>query len=71
MESPVDINQPLRIDMGIALGGGEVHVAEELLDGAQIGSVLKQVGREAVPQKVRIDPFADASQLPGRGDQPP
>ena len=34
--------------MGVDLGGGDVGVAEEGLDGADVGAVGKQVGGETV-----------------------
>ena len=33
----------------------EVAMAEQYLDGAQIGSSFKKVSREAMPQSVRMD----------------
>ncbi len=46
----VDFHHPSEIDMGVALGRRERDVPEQLLDRSQIGAVLEQVGREAVPQ---------------------
>src|SRR5262245_6323693 len=41
------------VDVGVALGGAEARVAEQLLDRAQIGAARQQVGGEAVTQRVR------------------
>ena len=38
-------------------------MSEELLDDPQIGAALQQVGREAVPQRVRRDPVAEPGRL--------
>jgi len=65
MERPARVHQvvgyerwgPLQVaegatveDVGVDHGGGDVAVAEELLDGANVVAGLKQVGREGVPQ---------------------
>src|SRR5919199_5031184 len=34
----------------------QVGVAEHLLDGAEVGAALEQMGRERVAQQVRMDP---------------
>jgi hypothetical protein len=39
-------------DVGVDHGGGDVAVAEELLDGADVGAVLQQVGGEGVAEGV-------------------
>src|SRR5207253_473214 len=52
-----------RGDGGVALGGGERSVPEQLLDAAEIGPHVQQVCREAVPERVRMDVPA------GAGDQ--
>ena len=46
-------------DMGVDLGGAEVGVAEKLLDAAEVGAVVEEVGGEAVPEFVRADLEAD------------
>src|SRR5271163_2501115 len=71
MEAAVDREQALGVDMGVALGGGEVDMAEQLLDGAQVGAVLEEMGGEAVAQEVGIDAFADPGQRAGGMDQAP
>src|SRR6187551_2619715 len=35
-------------------------MSEQLLDDAQVGAALEQMGREAVPQRVRTDPLGQA-----------
>ena len=39
-------------DVGVDLGGAQVGVAKEFLDAAQVGSVVEEVGGEAVAQFV-------------------
>src|SRR4051812_2712111 len=41
--------------VGVELGGGEVGVAEHLLDRAKVGSAFQQVRGERVPQQVGMD----------------
>ena len=55
MVFPMDFAQAGCRHMGIDLGGADAGVAEELLDDAQVGSVVKQVGGEAMTQHVRGD----------------
>ena len=38
----------------VQLGRGEVGVAEHLLDAAEVGAALEQVGGEGVPEQVRV-----------------
>src|ERR1700722_20141311 len=42
--------------MSVNLRGRDVAVTEHLLNGAQVGATLKQMRREAVPQRMRADP---------------
>ncbi len=49
----VDRAQPLRRDVGVDLRGGDVGVAQERLDHAQIGASAQEVRGERVPQRVR------------------
>ena len=55
MEAVVEASQPLLVDVGVDLGGRDVGMAEHRLDRAEVGPVLEQVGREAVPQHVGRD----------------
>ena len=45
--------------VGIYLGGGDVGVAKEGLDGAEIGAVGEQVGGKAMTDDMRSDFFRD------------
>jgi hypothetical protein len=47
-------------DVGVDLRGRDVGVAEQGLDGAQVGAALEQVGGEAVAELVRRDGAGDA-----------
>lgn len=47
-------------DVGVDLGGGDVGVAEEALDGADVGAVHEEVSGEGVSEGVRGDVFGDA-----------
>src|SRR3954470_12516197 len=47
----------------IELGRRQIRVAEHLLDGAEVGAALQQVGRERVPQDVRMDAVRVESRL--------
>lgn len=51
----VDCLQVLLNQLRVDLRGGNVAVAEHLLDGAQISAVFKQMGRKAVAERVRRD----------------
>jgi len=42
-------------DVRVQLGGGEVGMAEHLLDAAQVGAALQKVGREGVAEEMRGD----------------
>ena len=53
---PVHPQQPLLRGMGIDLGGGEAHVAQEFLHGHQVCPLLKKVRREGMPEGVRRQP---------------
>src|SRR5262249_37302209 len=47
--------QPLLDDVGVNLRRGNVRVAEQSLDDAQVGAVVQKVAREGVPQHVWAD----------------
>ena len=63
MRAAVGILELRQVHVRVALRGGQLHVAEQLLDGPQVGAVLQQVRRERVPQRVRAD--AEARAAPG------
>jgi hypothetical protein len=44
----------------VDLRGGEVLVAEELLDDPQVGTAVEEMGRERMPQRVRRDALGQA-----------
>jgi hypothetical protein len=56
------VAQLVRSDAGVALGGVEMLVAEQLLDLAQVGADTQQFGGEDVPEPVRrhLLPLGDA-----------
>ena len=54
MGGVVDAAEPARVDVAVDLRGRERRVPEQLLDRPQIGSALEQMGRERVPQPVRV-----------------
>ena len=50
----VDAAQAATVDVAVDLGRRERAVPEQLLDHAEVGTALQQVGRERVPQPVRV-----------------
>lgn len=52
-------------DVGVNHGGGDVFVAEEFLDGANIIAALDEMGGEAVPECVTAGRFRNPSGLNG------
>ena len=54
MAAVVDAPQPPRIDVAVDLGRRERRVPEQLLDRAQVGAALEQVGRVGVAQPVGV-----------------
>jgi hypothetical protein len=57
MKLPMHGFKPLLIDMRIDLRGGNIGVAQHLLDDPQIGAVPEQMRRETVPEKMWINIF--------------
>ena len=53
MRRVVDLRQVLKIEMGVNLRGGDVDVAEQFLNRAQIGTRFQHVSGEGVTQHVR------------------
>ena len=51
----VDVEQPAHVEVGVALRGAELRVAEQLLNRPQVGAGAEQMGREGVPQGVWTD----------------
>jgi hypothetical protein len=52
-------------DVGVDHGGGDIPMAEELLDGADVVASIQQVGGEAVPQAVAACLFGEARRAHG------
>jgi hypothetical protein len=50
----VYLSQPWIRHMQVALRGGEAGVAKQQLHGAQVGAPIEQMGRERMPQCVRM-----------------
>src|SRR5271155_3870344 len=51
--------------MNVPRRGGEAAMAEQNLDGAQVGPGFEQMGGETVAQRVHDDVFAQAGRLAG------
>ena len=56
MRAEVQLATPTVGYVRVQLGRREVSVAEHLLDAAEVGAALEQVGRERVAQQVRVHP---------------
>ena len=55
VKTPVNLLEPLRIDVRIDLGGRDIGVTEHFLHLTQIRSTRQQVCGEAVAERVRTD----------------
>ena len=53
MRLSVNLYQVRGVDVGVALCGAELRVAEQFLDAAHIRAALQQVRGKRVPQRVR------------------
>ena len=53
METAVDVAEKTGVDVGVYLRGGDIGVAQELLQRTHVGAALEHMRREAVPQNVR------------------
>ena len=51
----MDSMEAFLVDVGVDLGGGDVGVAEEFLDDAEVGAIFEEVSGEAVAQEVWVD----------------
>src|ERR1051325_10698722 len=49
----VGFHQATEVDVRVALRGREARMAEELLDGAQVGAGAEEGGREGGPERMR------------------
>lgn len=56
----VDISQLFVRHMCVDLGGGDIGVAEEGLDGAEVGAVAQQIGGERMADSVGSNLFGNA-----------
>ena len=54
MGSVIDLAESAGVDVAVRLGRGERAVSEELLDHAQVGAALEEMGRERMPESVRV-----------------
>ena len=52
MKGPMDLSEVLSVHVGVDLGGGDVGVAQKLLNGSQVGAPFQEVGCEAVSEGV-------------------
>ena len=55
MRAVVDLRQLRSGELRVTLRGGEALVAEQLLNGAEVGAFFKQMGSEGVAQRVRVN----------------
>ena len=58
----VHLHQLADSGVGVPLGGGKRAVAEQLLDGAQVGTVGEQMGGKGVAQRMRVKVPVDVHQ---------
>src|SRR5687768_5625554 len=64
----VDVQYVTRVHMGVALGGREAGMAEQLLDGPEVGPALQQMGGKAVAEGVWAQPAGDRHLLHAMGN---
>lgn len=57
----INSGQLLMGNMGINLSGGNISMTQKLLDGAQVGAIIQQMGGKAVPEGVGMDLMGDIS----------
>ena len=50
------------VDVGVDLSGGDVLVAEHVLNHTEVGAILDEVGGERVPESVRRNLLVDAGE---------
>jgi hypothetical protein len=63
MRVAIDLEQPRDLEVSVLLRGAERAVAEELLDRAQVGALLEEMGGEGVAQGVRVHAALDRGRL--------
>ncbi len=66
----MDLFEAVGVDVGVDLGGGDVGVAEEFLDDAEVGAAGEEVGGEGVAEGVGVD-GADAGAAGEAADELP
>jgi hypothetical protein len=54
MASVIDLAQAAAVDVAVHLGCREGAVPKQLLDDAQVGAALEQMGRERMPEAMRV-----------------
>ena len=69
MGGAIDGAEARGVDVGVALGGRQAGVAQQLLDGAQIAAGAQQVGGEGMAQRMRRHAFG-AGRAGGAGRAP-
>ena len=50
------------VDVSVDLSGGDVLVAEHVLNHTEVGAILDEVGGERVPESVRRNLLVDAGE---------
>src|SRR5579863_7701754 len=55
MSAVVDLGELGGGELGVTLGGGETLVAQQFLDGAEVGAFFEEMLAEGVAQRVRVD----------------
>ena len=71
MKLAVNCQQAVFIDVGIDFRGGNIAVAEHLLDRPEIGAVFQKMSGETVPQRMRMDLFIYPGKESGLFDDRP
>ena len=60
MEPVMRVLESLAVRVGVNLRGGDAGVAKHFLDDAQVPTILEEVGRETVTQRVRGEMLRNA-----------
>ena len=63
MGPTIDVPDPFSGEMRVQLGRGDTRMSEQLLDHAQVGAALEQMGRKGVAEGVRADASGEAGTL--------
>lgn len=62
----VKAHQPCAVEAGIALGGGQAGMSQELLNGPEIGTVGQEMRCETMTKGVRCGAFSEPQYLTER-----